>query len=152
MPFPAKVDSLPDDATTEQIIDRLRADVAHEKETFRAMGVVYIGGDVRLLAADRLEQTQEIVKAQKEGRITIRACNIGADAWFLDRDKIELHKMRVHGISINYNNLTIYHLGHFCAVSEKQLDDVWFLSEEAGGKALSAERKKHETHTLPNRP
>lgn len=66
-PFPAKVDSLPEDATTEQIIERLRADVAHEKQTLLAMGVVHTG-DARLLAADRLQQYLNYVEAVNQRR------------------------------------------------------------------------------------
>jgi hypothetical protein len=68
MPFPAKAVSLPDDATTEQIIDRLRADVTHEKQTFQAMGIVSTGGDVRLLAADRLQQFVNYAEVVKQKR------------------------------------------------------------------------------------
>jgi hypothetical protein len=87
------------------------------------------------ISVDRLK---EVAEADGAGRCVVLPCKVGDDAWYLDLNTMDIHKLRIQGISVNYNGLPVFHLGDWVAVSIKQLGQVWFLTSEAAEAAIEA--------------
>jgi hypothetical protein len=111
---------------------RRAIDAQEECEQYRALGTP-------ASIASALTELAQYKADEKAGLRPKLLCTIGTPVWYLDLNCMEIHELRVQGISINYNGFAVYHLGDWVAVSEKQFGQVWFTSRDAAEAALKGE-------------
>ena len=78
----------------------------------------------------------EMKIAEEQGLLIKLPCKVGDTVYYLDLNCMEIHEMRIQGMSINYNSLLILHLGHWVAISIKDFGKTVFLTKEAAEAAL----------------
>jgi hypothetical protein len=89
--------------------------------------------------AEAIKATAELGEmkiAEEQGLLIKLPCKVGDTVYYLDLNCMEIHEMRIQGMSINYNSLLILHLGDWVAVSVKDFGKSVFLTREAAEDAL----------------
>lgn len=79
---------------------------------------------------------------EEQGRLIKLPCKVGDTVYCLCNlhEGVPTYKeLRIQGMSINYNNLLVCHVGNWNMISEKDFNKIWFLTKEEAEKALEVQ-------------
>jgi hypothetical protein len=84
-------------------------------------------------AVDRLAEYEDL---EEQNMLVKLPCRVGDVVYYLELNLNEIHKMRVQGMSINYNGLLILHLGDWVAAKASEFGKLVFYTKGEAEKAL----------------